>query len=73
MARNTRADGGGGEEDNPGDDPDGKEHADEHAEEANEEICVHAIDFFDFAIIGIPDGPWPEEKRGSKGFLAFAE
>lgn len=72
VARYAGVDGGGWEEDGPGDDPDRKEDANEHAEEADEEVRVHAIHFFNFAVIGLPDGPWPQDDRRRQRVLAFA-
>ena len=48
-----------GEEDDPGENPDGEEHFDHHAEKADEEVGVHAVKTANVAVISLVNGDWP--------------
>lgn len=53
---------GSGQEDDPGNDPDGQEYFDHHTKETNEKVCIHAVCLDDGFIVGIVDGQRPTKE-----------
>ena len=59
VASNGSVDGGNGEKNNPGDEPDRDKHSDDHTQKADEEVGIHAILGPDLLVVGVIDGDGP--------------
>ena len=60
-----------GDEDNPGDEPDGEEHESQQAKEANEEVSIQAVYTPDVLDISPPYCEWPSEETLRQTWDAF--
>jgi hypothetical protein len=49
----------GGQQDCPGDEPDGKEYFYHHSEEADKTVGIHAVSLDDIAVVCVPHGEGP--------------
>lgn len=62
-----------GQQNSPGDEPDGYEYPGHHVQEAHEEIGIHAVLMSNVVIFGVPYANRPAEEAAIERILSLTE